>query len=197
MLLAAAATLGSISPPAPRTRRDRRPVGGGERVYGATMASSDLTPPFPDPGHGQPVGRVKRQEIADHLAALPLFGGCSKRELRHLAGLTRLHQLEAGQSLFEQGQPASAAYVVVAGEVEVRRDEGKVLARIGPGQVVGELGLLLRRAHSATVTAATPLEVIALSQAALKEAVEEVPGLAWNLLQAVAERLSADLTASE
>jgi len=92
--------------------------------------------------------------------------------------------------LFEQGQPASAAYVIVAGHVEVRR-EGRVIAELGPGQVVGELGLLLRRAHSATVTATTPIEVVALSQAALKEAVEEVPGLAWHLLQAVAERLSA------
>ena len=133
---------------------------------------------------------MRRQELADHLAGLPLFSACSKRELRHLAGLTRQHQLDTGQHLFEQGQPASAAYVIVAGHVEVRR-EGRTIAELGPGQVVGELGLLLRRAHSATVTATTPIEVVALSQAALKEAVEEVPGLAWHLLQAVAERLSA------
>ncbi len=160
------------------------------------MAASDVTPPFPDPGHGQSVGRVKRQEIADHLAALPLFSGCSKRELRHLAGLTHRHQLEVDQPLFEQGQPASAAYVIVAGEVEVLRD-GQSITRLGPGEVVGELGLLLRRAHSATATATTPLEVVALPQAALKEAIEQVPGLAWNLLQAVAERLSSDATMSD
>ena len=61
---------------------------------------------------------------------------------------------------------------------------------IGPGEVVGELGLLLRRDHAATVTATTPIEIIGLPQAALREAIEDVPGLAWNLLQTVADRLS-------
>ena len=158
--------------------------------------TADPTPPFPDVGHGQRPDRAKRHEIAEHLAALPIFSGCSKRELRHLAGLSRQHQLEAGQPLFEQGQPASAAYVVVAGRVEVRRD-GQPVAQLGPGQVVGELGLLLQRAHSATVTATTPVEVVALPQSALREAVEEVPGLAWNLLQAIADRLSTDTTVSD
>ena len=93
--------------------------------------TADPTPPFPDVGHGQRPDRAKRHEIAEHLAALPIFSGCSKRELRHLAGLSRQHQLEAGQPLFEQGQPASAAYVVVAGRVEVRRD-GQPVAQLGP-----------------------------------------------------------------
>ncbi len=134
---------------------------------------------------------MKRQELADHLAVLPLFAACSKRELRHLAGLTRHHQLDVGEHVFEQGAPSRAAYVIVAGRVEVRRD-GRSIAELGPGQVVGELGLLLRRDHSATVTAVTPIEIVALPRAALREAVDEVPGLAWTLLQTVADRLSAD-----
>jgi CRP-like cAMP-binding protein len=134
---------------------------------------------------------MKRQEIADHLAALPLFASCSKRELRHLAGMARAHQLDVGQHVLEQGQPANAAYIIVAGRAEVRRDDVSV-AELGPGQVVGELGLLLRGNHSATVTATTPIEIVELPRAALQEAVEEVPGLAWNLLQAVAERLPVD-----
>lgn len=91
--------------------------------------------------------------------------------------------------MFEQGTPSRAAYIVVAGQVVVRRD-GQSIAELGPGEVVGELGLLLRRDHAATVTAITPIEIIGLPQAALKEAIEHVPGLAWNLLQTVADRLS-------
>jgi CRP/FNR family transcriptional regulator, cyclic AMP receptor protein len=158
---------------------------------GVAMASSDRIPPFPDSGHSPSRRRLKRQELADHLAVLPLFSGCSKRELRHLAGMTRHHQLEAGQHVFEEGQSANAAYVIVAGHVEVRRN-GQTIAELGPGQVVGELGVLLRRDHSATVTAKTPVDVVALPRVALKEAVQDVPGLAWHLLEAVAERLSSD-----
>jgi CRP-like cAMP-binding protein len=155
------------------------------------MASSDRSPPFRDVGHAPSGHRLKRQEIADHLAALPLFGACSKRQLRHLAGLTSDHQLEVGQHVLEQGEPARAAYVIIAGRVEVRRD-GRSIAELGPGHVVGELGLLLRRSHSATVIAMTPVEIVALPQTALKEAVEDVPGLAWKLLQSVAERIVVD-----
>ncbi len=154
------------------------------------MNPSDQIPPFPSVGH-TPSRRLKRQEIVDHLAALPLFAGCSKRELRHLAGLTRHHQLGVGEHVFEQGAPSSAAYVIVAGHVEVRRHR-QPIAELGPGDVVGELSLLLRRDHSATVSALTPIEVVALPRDALQEAVEDVPGLGWNLLQAVAARLSTD-----
>lgn len=136
---------------------------------------------------------MKRDEVADHLAGLSLFDACSKRDLRHLARATHQHQIDVGQHVFEQGQPANAAYLVVAGHVEVKRD-GRLVAEIGPGQVVGELGLLLQRKRSATVTATTPVEVLALSQIALREAIDEVPGLAWRMLQAVAERLSGDTT---
>jgi CRP-like cAMP-binding protein len=90
----------------------------------------------------------------------------------------------------EQGQSATAAYLIIAGRLEVRRDD-EVIAAIGPGEVVGELGLLLGRDHSATVTALTPVEIVALSRAAFKEAVDNVPGLGWNLLRTVAERLAA------
>jgi CRP-like cAMP-binding protein len=155
------------------------------------MASSDRNPPFMNVGHAPSGRRMKRQEIADHLAALPLFAECSKRQLRHLAGLSRDHLLDVGQHVLEQGERANAAYVIVAGRAEVRRD-GRLMAELEPGDVVGELGLLLRQNHSATVTATTPIEIVELPRAALKEAVAEVPGLAWNLLQAVAERLSVD-----
>jgi len=160
------------------------------------MAASERIPPFPNAGRTPSRSRMKRDEVADHLAALPLFAACSKRELRHLARVTQQHQLDAGQRVFEQGQPANAAYLIVAGHVEVCRD-GEPIAELGPGEVVGELGLLLRRDHSASATATTPVEVVALHQAALKEAVEEVPGLAWRLLQEVAQRLSTDMTLSD
>ena len=160
------------------------------------MPGPDPIPPFPDAGHPPSRSRMKRSEVADHLARLPLFGACSKRELRHLAGLCHEHQLGVGQHVFEQGQPANAAYLIVAGRVEIRQD-GRPIAELGAGEVVGELGLLLQRERSATVTATTPVEVLALPQAALREAVEEVPGLGWSLLQSVAQRLSIDTTVSD
>lgn len=83
--------------------------------------------------------------------------------------------------------------MIVAGHAVVRRN-GRKIAERGPGDIVGELGLLLHRDHIATVTATTPLEVLVLPQRALREAVDEVPGLGWKLLQTVADRMSPDAT---
>lgn len=83
--------------------------------------------------------------------------------------------------------------MIVAGHVVVRRN-GRKIAERGPGEILGELGLLLQRDHVATVTATTPLEVLVLPQQALREAVEEIPGLGWKLLQTVADRMAEDST---
>ena len=56
------------------------------------MTSSDRIPPFPDARQPRSPGRLKRQELADHLGALPMFAGCSKRELRHLAAAKMAHE---------------------------------------------------------------------------------------------------------
>ena len=48
--------------------------------------------------------------------------------------------------------------------------------------------------NASTATATTAIEVLVLSQQGLREAVDEVPGLGWKLLQTVAERLSDSST---
>lgn len=83
--------------------------------------------------------------------------------------------------------------MIVAGHAVVHRD-GRKIAERGPGDILGELGLLLHRDHVATVTATSPLEVLVLPQLALRQAVDEIPGLGWKLLQTVAERLSESST---
>ena len=123
------------------------------------------------------------------LQEIPLFDGVSKRHLRHLAKLTRIEQFGADQDLLVEGQASTVAFVLIAGTVVVRR-KGRKIAELGPGQVVGELGLLLERPRAATVRSITPVECLALDRRALKAAVVELPRLGWDLLETVATRLS-------
>jgi CRP-like cAMP-binding protein len=157
------------------------------------MDGPDRLPPFPDEGRRPSRRKLARAVEVAHLAELPLFANCSKKELRHLASSTRLELFEPDQVLFEVGRPSREAYVVVAGRVVVRRN-GRKIAELGAGEFVGELGLLLHRDHSATATAATSVEVLVLPQAALREAIDEVPGLGWKLLQTFADRVAANTT---
>lgn len=156
------------------------------------MIVTDRLPPFPDEGR-RPTARLARAAKVDHLAALPLFAHCSKRELRHLADATRLELFEPDDVVLREGESSREAYIVVAGRAVVRR-KGRRIAELGPGEFVGELGLILHREHNATVTADTGLELLVLTQDALREAVERVPGLGWKLIQTVGARLATGAT---
>jgi CRP-like cAMP-binding protein len=153
---------------------------------------SGRLPPFPDEGRRPSERKLAREVEVAHLAELPLFARCSKRDLRHLARSTRLELLEPDQVLFEEGRRSREAYIVVAGSVVVRR-KGRKIAELGQGEFVGELGLLLHRDHRATATAATSTEVLVLPQVALREAVDEIPGLGWKLLQTFADRVASNV----
>jgi CRP-like cAMP-binding protein len=131
---------------------------------------------------------MNQDERVRLLGGLALFRGCSKRQLKALAKLTRVVQVEPGEMLITAGATSTDAYLITAGSAEVKGRNGKKV-QFGPGDIVGELGLLLDRPRNATVRASTPLEGLALGRSDLKAAVETSPELGWSLLQTVAERL--------
>ena len=77
------------------------------------------------------------------IRGLPLFELCSKRDLRRIASLAEERTLEAGTELIRQGEPGTEFYVVVEGEIEVRRN-GRRVAHLAAGSFVGEIALLSR-----------------------------------------------------
>jgi NADH dehydrogenase len=83
-------------------------------------------------------------------------------------GHTTVH-LEAGETLFRQGDPSSAFYVVESGAVELTRrgDDGAVLGcdELGPGDHFGEGSLLRSGVRSTTAVAVRPTTVLVFAAA--------------------------------
>jgi CRP-like cAMP-binding protein len=129
----------------------------------------------------------QRQRVAQ-LAKVPLFANCSKRDLARLLSTARSEMVEAGQTLFVEGAPSGNLYVILTGCATVRKN-GRKIARVGPGDVVGELSVILGGPRTATVEAETPVEWLVLDRSSLRKAIDEVPGLGWKLLTSVAARL--------
>lgn len=131
---------------------------------------------------------MARQSHLDHLAAVPLFAACSKKELQAVARATDEVTLPAGATLCEQGTTGREAFIIVSGTAEVRRN-GKKVAGLGPGACVGELALLDHGPRTATVTAATDLSALVLGAREFAAIIDDVPPIAHKLLRALAARV--------
>lgn len=127
--------------------------------------------------------------LADDLKRVPLFGGLSERQLKRLARDFREHGFAPGMTPVREGQMSGIAFfVIVEGEASVSVD-GAEVARLGPGDHFGELGLISDRARTATVTADTPLRCLKLAIWDFRRFVKDNPDVAWKLLQHVVDLL--------
>jgi CRP-like cAMP-binding protein len=66
---------------------------------------------------------------------------------------------------------------------------GRKVASLAPGDVVGELGVLVRAPRNATVTTTVDSEVAVIGRRALNRLLADAPGFARKLLEALAERV--------
>jgi CRP/FNR family cyclic AMP-dependent transcriptional regulator len=129
----------------------------------------------------------------DHLASVPLFSACSKKDLQRIAKASDEIDVQAGRVLVEQGKPGHEFFLIVDGTATVRRNDRKI-ASLGEGQYFGELSLLDRGPRTATVVATSDMRVLVLGQRGFLGVLDEVPGLAYKILRLMAHRLrEADL----
>lgn len=134
---------------------------------------------------------LRRSSIASihvHFASVPLFAGCSKRELRLLAKSATVEPRAAGAALVTEGETGKDAFVVLQGKCKVTR-KGRKVGEVGEGGVVGELSMLNRAPRNATVIAETPLEVAVLGRREFLALLEESPSICHKLLQSLAARV--------
>lgn len=133
-------------------------------------------------------GMRGRNDYLDHLAQVPMFSACSKKDLQMIARASDEVQVASGKTLVEEGQPGHEFFLIVGGTATVLRN-GRKIATLGPGQYFGEMALLDRGPRSATVRADSDMTVLVLGQREFSGVVDEVPGLARKLLQYMATRL--------
>lgn len=105
-------------------------------------------------------------------------------------------KLKAGEIVFRQGERADRLYVIGKGEVEVVREtpgkEDVVLVRLGEGQFFGEIGILGDTPRTATVRAATDIEVLSIHRSYFTSLFSYLPMLRENVLSAYRERIERD-----
>lgn len=122
-----------------------------------------------------------------------LLRALEDRQLRSLAGIAKERSFDAGSKLISAGTSgAMAMFVILEGEVEVRRD-GAPLATLGPGDHVGEMAVLAPEGtvRSADVVAADDVRTLQITKWDLFPFLKTNPDVALALLEELAHRLEA------
>jgi CRP-like cAMP-binding protein len=127
---------------------------------------------------------------ADRILAQPLFASLSHAEAEEFAGFCQVQHVEPGHDVFTQGGLAVAFFVIESGEAEAVAD-GQVLRRMGPGDWFGEIAIVGQSHRTATVSAVSPLTVIAMTSFEFRRLEAEQPAVAETIRQTTQRRLES------
>jgi CRP-like cAMP-binding protein len=136
---------------------------------------------------------LRRDAKIELLKAVPLFAGCSKKELGEIALAADEIDVEAGKVLTREGDSAREFFVIVEGAADVRR-KGRKVATMDSGDFFGEIALVSSRPRTATVTATAPGRLLVVTDRAFQQLLRKMPSLQLKVLTALADRLAADAT---
>ncbi|MBA3288485.1 MAG: cyclic nucleotide-binding domain-containing protein [Acidimicrobiia bacterium] len=131
---------------------------------------------------------ASKKAYVDHLRNVPLFAGCTRKELERIAKSGDEIRMTAGSLIVDQGQTGREAFVVLDGTVTVKRNGRKVVT-VGPGAIVGELSLLDHGPRTATAVCDTECSLFVISQRHFIAVLDDVPTIAHKLLNTMAGRI--------
>ena len=150
----------------------------------------------------RPIGRLLKAVFRDEnhfrdlsfYRRIPIFQGLSSRQLGKIMQVIQKRQYFAGEILFREGQAGRAVFIVRSGAVELTRNlpggKSRVLGRLGPGQIFGEMALLEDRPRTATARVLEDGEVALLYTATLETLIRRNARIGVKVLHNIAVMLA-------
>jgi CRP-like cAMP-binding protein len=134
---------------------------------------------------------LRRDVKIELLKRVPLFAGCSKKELGEVALVADEIDVREGKVLTTEGDPGREFFVLVEGAADVRR-KGRKVNTMSPGDFFGEIALVSDRPRTATVTVTTPARLLVVTDRAFRELMKRVPSIQAKVMATLVDRLPAD-----
>jgi len=131
---------------------------------------------------------VAEASAVSQISKVPIFSGCSKRELAIIARASKMVSHKEGTVIAREGERGIGLFLIVEGQCKISIG-GKTKAKLGPGDFFGEVALLDGGPRTATVTAMTPVRLIGITGWVFRGLLMEHPSIALKTLEAVAGRL--------
>jgi voltage-gated potassium channel len=135
-----------------------------------------------------PSGAGDRQADKIDFEGIPMLEGCSKKQLRSIARISRVLYTGAGTALVRRGEPGEEFFLILDGTVSVHVSSEKSVP-LGPGAFFGEMSLLDGGTRSATVVSETPVRLLVIKRENFSVLCREVPDLTELLSVTLSRRL--------
>ncbi len=126
----------------------------------------------------------------ERLKGLALFKAADKNAIRHLASAADEVTVAAGHTIISEGHSRNEMFVIESGGADVLID-GKKVAEVPAGEVVGELGYFVRAPASATVITNSESTVLVIPYNRFGQILDENPAMVRGIVTELAERLYA------
>ena len=95
----------------------------------------------------------------DNLRSVPLFASMAEHDLKRIATFATEDSVPAGATLMRAGDYSNDMLAIETGTADVVQN-GQTVASLGPGDIVGEMGVLAHDRRTASVVAASPMRLI-------------------------------------
>jgi CRP-like cAMP-binding protein len=123
----------------------------------------------------------------------PLFSALSEEERRTISSEMQPEDYHKGETIFAEGTPGQAMYVVESGWVSIMSEtDGRksILANLGPGSVLGEMAFFGDRPYSTSAEAASEVTVWTLTKSAFAELIASEPSIGVKLSLASGSKIA-------
>lgn len=119
---------------------------------------------------------------------LYILGQLADEDIEWMLSTGTRELVSSGVPLIREGQTVDAVYIVLDGALSViiQANQGQEVARLGAGEIIGEISFVDSRPPSATVVAAQESVVFKLSRTYLSERLERDPAFAARFYRALA-----------
>ncbi len=137
----------------------------------------------------------KLKDEVDLLRSIPMLANMPANKLKLLAFASDRVSYPEGAMLFEQGDEADAAYIVISGSADVLvSSDGEAkpnkVAELGPNSFVGDMAILCDIPRTAGIQANSQLDTLRIRKEHMMDMVKESPTLAMAVLRELVQRLA-------
>ncbi len=134
---------------------------------------------------------AEKSDLRNTIHSIPVFNSLSKRDISQLLNIVHNRNYLAGEYIFYQGDPGIGIYIILEGEVIIRRvlesKENILLATFTKGDFFGELALVDGEKRSASAIARTDTSLVVIFKPDLDEFIEAFPKKGIKILQGISD----------